>query len=838
MLDGSSYLIRDDRKSDNQELNPLLASDSINVAALYVDKPPPKSADQEVNYESLDYEVVENTVYRASQAAQTHVDTIANSAAKWSVCFFLGVVTAAAAFAVNLGVENISGFKFWATLTMMDKGWLFGSYCVYVSINLALVAISALLTVYVGPAAAGSGIVEVKAYLNGIDIPGIFLFKTLVVKLIGSVGSVAGGLAIGKEGPFVHAGACIGALLSQGGTQTMHIAWFKRFWNDRDRYDMVSCGAAAGVAAAFRSPVGGVLFALEEMTSWWRNQLLWLAFFTTAVVSVSVRVLMKMCTGQSCGLFGTGDFIIFKIHEGQDNYEFYELLPMLLLGVIGGLLGSCMNAFNARLTRWRKQHLVGYGRRGRVMEVLIIALITSTLSFTLPLMFSCQDCPKDAGDTCPRRDNSHSGNFVSFGCTYQNQYNGLSTLFFNTQDDAIRNLFSSKTKSEYTVSALLTFTTIFYFLAVLTYGVAVPTGLFVPSILCGAAYGRLVGIFVAEMHPDHNIDEGTYALLGAASFLGGCMRMTVCTCVMLLELTNNLALLPLVMLVLLVAKAVGDGTGVKPIYELSMEVKSLPYLQPQADRFMRHITAREAAGQPAVTFQRVEKVGVLVDTLQRTGHNGFPVIHRNSDGESYIMGVLLRSHLLALLESKRCFQPSPFVSEVSSRVAFTYDLADFSQPMSECHSGPTTLSLTREQRELFLDLGPYVNPSYYVVQEDTSLSKVYTLFRTLGLRHLCVIPRAENVVGLITRQDLLQHLLEAKFMQAAVAGSESAPHVTLDTIAKLRPRSANTPEGDPEHAGGDDAPVHPLQQRRTPKLGSAAQSIGQFSYQPMPFSKQ
>jgi H+/Cl- antiporter ClcA len=46
-----------------------------------------------------------------------------------------------------------------------------------------------------------------QAYLNGIDVPSIFLFKTLVVKLTGSVGAVAGGLAVGKEGPFVHAGA-------------------------------------------------------------------------------------------------------------------------------------------------------------------------------------------------------------------------------------------------------------------------------------------------------------------------------------------------------------------------------------------------------------------------------------------------------------------------------------------------------------------------------------------------------------------------------------------------------------------------------------------------------
>lgn len=42
------------------------------------------------------------------------------------------------------------------------------------------------------------------------------------------------------------------------------------------------------------------------------------------------------------------------------------------------------------------------------------------------------------------------------------------------------------------VSTLLMFTTMFYFLAILTYGISCPTGLFVPSILCGAAYGRLV----------------------------------------------------------------------------------------------------------------------------------------------------------------------------------------------------------------------------------------------------------------------------------------------------------------------------------------------------------
>lgn len=76
---------------------------------------------------------------------------------------------------------------------------------------------------------------------------------------------------MGKEGPMVHTGACIANLLGQGGSRKYHLTWtwLRYFKNDRDRRDMITCGAAAGVAAAFRAPVGGVLFALEEAASWY-----------------------------------------------------------------------------------------------------------------------------------------------------------------------------------------------------------------------------------------------------------------------------------------------------------------------------------------------------------------------------------------------------------------------------------------------------------------------------------------------------------------------------------------------------------------------------------------
>jgi chloride channel 7 len=52
----------------------------------------------------------------------------------------------------------------------------------------------------------------------------------------------------------------------------------------------------------------------------------------------------------------------------------------------------------------------------------------------------------------------------------------------------------------------------FFSLAVLTYGTAVPSGQFVPGIMIGATYGRLVGILVVNASSKDSVDEGTYVL--------------------------------------------------------------------------------------------------------------------------------------------------------------------------------------------------------------------------------------------------------------------------------------------------------------------------------------
>ena len=105
--------------------------------------------------------------------------------------------------------------------------------------------------------AAGSGVAEVKVILSGFVVHGYLGFKTLVVKTIGMILSIASGMSLGKEGPFVHIATCIGNICCRIFSKYNH--------NDGKRREVLSASAAGGVAVAFGAPIGGVLFSLEEV---------------------------------------------------------------------------------------------------------------------------------------------------------------------------------------------------------------------------------------------------------------------------------------------------------------------------------------------------------------------------------------------------------------------------------------------------------------------------------------------------------------------------------------------------------------------------------------------
>ncbi|XVF88303.1 hypothetical protein PTKIN_Ptkin19aG0039400 [Pterospermum kingtungense] len=705
--------------------------------------------------ESLDYEIAENDFFKQDWRTRGKIQIYQYIFMKWILCFLIGGIVSLVGFCNNLAVENLAGVKFVITSNMMLARRYVMAFLVFSLSNLVLTLFAAIITAFIAPAAAGSGIPEVKAYLNGVDAPGIFSLRTLIVKIVGSITAVSSSLLVGKAGPMVHTGACIASLLGQGGSRRYGLTWkwLRFFKNDRDRRDLVTCGSAAGIAAAFRAPVGGVLFALEEMATWWRGALLWRAFFATAVVAIILRALIDVCLSGKCGLFGKGGLIMFDAYSANISYHLADVPPVLLLGVIGGILGSLYNFLLENVLRVYNlinEKVVAY----KILLACTISTFTSCLLFGLPWLASCQPCPSDAPEACPTI--GRSGNYKKFQCA-PGHYNDLASLIFNTNDDAIRNLFSKNTDSEFQHSTMLIFFVTCFFLSIFSYGIVAPAGLFVPVIVTGASYGRFVGMLLGS---HTNLNHGLYAVLGAASFLGGSMRMTVSLCVIILELTNNLLLLPLIMIVLLVSKTVADAFNGN-IYDLIMKAKGFPYLEGHAEPYMRQLTVGDVVSGPLQLFHGIEKVGNVVHILKTTTHHGYPVIDEPPHSETPILyGLILRAHLIALLK-KRAFLSNPVRIGVEAFRRFSAD--DFAKKGLGNVDRIEDVELTDEEMEMFLDLHPFTNASPYTVVETMSLAKALVLFRQVGLRHLLVIPKISNrapVVGILTRHDFMpEHIL-------------------------------------------------------------------------------
>ncbi|TKY46394.1 Chloride channel protein CLC-b [Spatholobus suberectus] len=720
--------------------------------------------------ESLDYEINENDLFKQDWRSRSRAQVLQYIFLKWSLAFLVGLLTGVIATLINLAVENIAGYKLLAVVKYIRKERYLKGFLYFTGINFLLTFVAAILCVCFAPTAAGPGIPEIKAYLNGVDTPNMYGATTLFVKIIGSIGAVSAGLDLGKEGPLVHIGSCIASLLGQGGPDNYRIKWrwLRYFNNDRDRRDLITCGASSGVCAAFRAPVGGVLFALEEVATWWRSALLWRTFFSTAVVVVVLRATIELCHKDKCGLFGEGGLIMYDVSNVTVRYNVMDIIPVVIIGVLGGVLGSLYNYLLHKVLRL--YNLINQkGKMYKLLLSLSVALFTSVCQYGLPFLAKCTPCnPSLPESVCPT--NGRSGNFKQFNCP-NGYYNDLATLLLTTNDDAVRNIFSTNTPLEYQPSSILIFFALYCILGLITFGIAVPSGLFLPIILMGSGYGRLLGII---MGPHTNIDQGLFAVLGAASLMAGSMRMTVSLCVIFLELTNNLLLLPITMIVLLIAKTVGDSFN-PSIYEIILHLKGLPFMDANPEPWMRNLTVGELVDvKPAVvSFRGVEKVANIVEALKNTTHNGFPVMDGGlvpptgvASEATELHGIILRAHLIQVLKKKWFLKERRRTEEWEVREKFTW------VELAEREGNIEDVAVTKEEMEMFVDLHPLTNTTPYTVLESMSVAKAMVLFRQVGLRHMLVVPKYQGsgvypVIGILTRQDLLAYNILTVFPHLA-----------------------------------------------------------------------
>ena len=134
----------------------------------------------------------------------------------WFIFTVIGILVGTVCFVLSVAEDFLTEVKIWVAQHFMQlnhtEGAIFTAFGFYVIYSIILSSLAAVLTVYIAPGAAGSGIPEIMGVLNGVKYPHIFTKRVLIIKIVGVILAVSGTLCIGKEGPLAHIGAIIAIL--------------------------------------------------------------------------------------------------------------------------------------------------------------------------------------------------------------------------------------------------------------------------------------------------------------------------------------------------------------------------------------------------------------------------------------------------------------------------------------------------------------------------------------------------------------------------------------------------------------------------------------------------
>ena len=223
-----------------------------------------------------------------------------------------------------------------------------------------------LIVQVAAPNAKGSGIPQVMAAIELATpkfqhkVKNLLSPKILLTKIVSSVVMVLGGGAIGREGPTIQIAGSIFRMVNNV---------IPSSWPKLSQQRFILTGAAAGLAAAFNTPLGGIIFAMEELAR------IHIRFFRTALFSA---VIIAGLTAQ--GLLGPYLYLGYPDVKGL---QFSIFFAVALTAILAGIFGSLMCKGILKVMDWKKK----FSKRQILLFVfcsgLLIASIAYFIDFTV-----------------------------------------------------------------------------------------------------------------------------------------------------------------------------------------------------------------------------------------------------------------------------------------------------------------------------------------------------------------------------------------------------------------------------------------------------------------------
>eukprot|EP00667_Euglena_gracilis_P004279 EG_transcript_4301 len=408
-----------------------------------------------------------------------------------------------------------------------EDDWDWHVYVAWVAQALALALLSVLWTHLISPAAAGSGIAEMRTTLSGVTLEAYLSLRTLVAKVGGLTIGLGSGLPIGSEGPFCHIAAAIGA-------QMCRLPGFAHIRSqEASRRAVIAASCAVGVGCCFGSVIGGILYSMETTSAYYDLTAYWQALYCATWGSVVLRL------WESTGIFPPPPSYAAPLQP----VDLTELPMCLLVGVVGGALGAGFVWLNEQHIAWRARS--PWLRSRWWSHVLYPALVT--------VVFATMAYPPIFGGFLPA-ETAALGDLV----TVQD----IETKQFRWPEGHV-------------LGHLAVFFALHFLTTCATISLPFPVGVYFPCLNVGAGYGRLCGEYLRRSGWPAT-EPRLYAILGAGAFTVGVTR-TVSTVVILVSLTEQfLALQPI--LVATVGAYLVSNLLCPSVYDTIARLKRLPYL--------------------------------------------------------------------------------------------------------------------------------------------------------------------------------------------------------------------------------------------------------------------
>lgn len=543
--------------------------------------------------------------------------------------------------------------------------------------------------------AAGSGIPEIKTILSGFVIPHFLDLNVLVVKAVGSVFAVSTGIFLGKEGPFVHISTCVAYLVG--------IRFPKYRENGRKLREILAAGCSSGLSVAFGAPIGGVLFAYEEISTYFPRKVLWRAFICSLFAAMTLRALNPT---------GTGKLVLFETNYGT-SYQPSHYLVFIVLGIAGGVFGGVFCKANFFWSRsFRKYNMI---KNHPVFEVSLVVLATALLQYPNPLT-------REPGDVIIKA--------LLVDCSDQSK-----AAYVCMQEGA------ASPQPRY-LGWLAYGTLVKLVLTIITFGIKVPSGIIIPALDGGAFFGRLVGQlpFLAQ-----SISPGIFAMVGAGAFLAGVSRMTISLAVIMFELTGELEFIVPNMIGIMVAKWVADALEREGVYDLAQTVLGHPFLD--LDHSMK-LVQREAH----LVEELIPPPQTMREITVDVPANG--LVPRASLNEK-----LQQLRRRGLMDAGLVLVQKGILQGYLAEGELEFGLETLGQNLTAgclVRLLPAHVGVVPVEHDGELDISHFIDRTPLTICAKAPLEYAVEMFGKLGLRHLCVTEEGSGrLVGVIIKKRLV-----------------------------------------------------------------------------------